>query len=133
MGYYTFFQLSISACTVNEDRVTISSYIQEDVRENLLQEIEKMNIFETIDVDSTCEVFDKWYNHESDMTLLSLRFPGLLFLLHGEGDNNDDIWNKYYLNGKEQVCPAKISYDPFDYKAMKPSLTCGDAYTYQET
>lgn len=133
MGYYTSYVMSVSVCTVNEDRVTISTHIPDDIRSALIEEIDKMNVFEDVDVDSTCDAYDKWYNHASDMTLLSIRFPNLLFLLHGEGENHDDVWNKYYLNGKEQICPAKITYDPFDFKSMEPSLTCGESYTYQDS
>lgn len=56
----------------------------------------------------------KWNDNEDDMRLLSKEFPDVLFKLHGEGEDNEDIWDKYFMNGKMQYCPAKIMCPPFD-------------------
>ena len=64
----------------------------------------------SLDGDDEC----KWYDNEDDMLLLSKEFPDVLFKLHGEGEDNEDIWDKYFMNGKMQYCPAKIMCPPFD-------------------
>ena len=57
--------------------------------------------------DSQYQVFNaepngewRWYGHEDDMAELSERFPGALFKLHGEGENRDDVWDKYFAGGE---------------------------------
>ena len=57
----------------------------------------------------------KWYDCEEDMLLLSRQFPDVRFTVSGEGEENRDIWEEHFLNGKCQYCPAEIvipEYDP---------------------
>lgn len=61
----------------------------------------------------------KWYDHEEDMILLSQEFPNVLFKLHGEGEENGDIWDKYFMDGKMQYCPAKVQCAPFDRSKLE--------------
>ena len=61
----------------------------------------------------------KWYGHNKDMKELSLLFPGYVFKLHGEGEDGEDLWDKYYVDGKEQVCNAIITYPPFDPEKLE--------------
>lgn len=56
----------------------------------------------------------KWYEHEEDMLKLSNEFSKTLFKLHGEGEENGDIWDKYFLDGKMQECYAELILPPFD-------------------
>lgn len=53
-----------------------------------------------------------WYHHEDDMLELSQKFPGVVFKLHGTGDDEGDIWIKYFKNGKKQVCRAIVTIPP---------------------
>lgn len=57
---------------------------------------------------------DKWYEHEKHIANVSAVYPLVLFKLHGEGEETGDLWNKYFLGGKVQVCKAHITYDAFD-------------------
>lgn len=50
----------------------------------------------------------KWYEHESDMLDISRKVPDVLFCLWGSGDDAEDLWKKYFLNGKMQCCLAEI-------------------------
>lgn len=61
----------------------------------------------------------KWYEHEEDMKFLSLQFPEVLFKLHGEGEENGDVWDKYFMNGKMQHCHAIMTIPPFDKSKLE--------------
>jgi|SRR6478736_37700 len=61
----------------------------------------------------------KWYDHEEEMKEISKAFPTDLIQLHGEGEESGDIWDKYFLNGKMQICKAQIVLPPFDSDKLK--------------
>jgi hypothetical protein len=42
-----------------------------------------------------------------------------LFILHGIGEDNDDRWIKYYMNGLTQHAPVRFVYDDFDPALLK--------------
>lgn len=61
----------------------------------------------------------KWYDHEDDMRDYSKLYPELVFVLEGKGEDYDDIWIKYFKNGKMQSCYATISFEEFDETKLK--------------
>ena len=61
----------------------------------------------------------KWYDHADDMLAISNKHPNILFKVHGEGEEVGDIWDKWFLNGKMQVCEAKIVIPDFDPEQLK--------------
>jgi hypothetical protein len=60
----------------------------------------------------------KWYTYEDDMRKLSKKFPKVLFILSGSGEDSEDLWREYYLNGKRQRSKAVITYQEFDKKLL---------------
>lgn len=97
MAYYTNYNLTIHGAST-------------DVEESELIE-------EVVDISGYSCLFDdsiKWYDHESDLKIVSAKYPEIVFKLHGEGEESGDIWNKYFKAGKMQECRAKIVYDEFD-------------------
>lgn len=46
----------------------------------------------------------KWYDHDKDIIALSKQFKDVLFTLSGEGEEAEDIWKKYFQNGKKNNC-----------------------------
>ena len=97
MSYYTNYTLSTTSR--NEDLEEI---------EETLNEISDYNI--KFGWNDSC----KWYNHEKHMKELSKIYPDTTFLLEGEGEESGDIWQKYFKNGKMQVCKAEIVFPAFD-------------------
>ena len=97
MGYYTTYTL----------RTTRGCDNQEEIEEKL-QEISGYSIKFGWDDPY------KWYTHEQDMKELSKIYPETTFLLEGQGEESEDIWRKYFKNGKMQVCKAKIVFPAFD-------------------
>lgn len=61
----------------------------------------------------------EWYEHKKDMLKMSAAFPGWLFTLECHGEEDDDIWREYYLNGASQLAKAKITFEEFDEKKLK--------------
>lgn len=68
--------------------------------------------------DGHSEDSGKWYDNEADMRALSLKFPGVLFTLHGEGEESGDVWKKYFRDGKAQICKARLDFPPFDARLL---------------
>ncbi|WP_010495024.1 hypothetical protein [Paenibacillus elgii] len=100
MGYYTRYEIEIAP-----DSNEVRQAIEDD--DTLAYAIGR------------CSDECKWYDHESDMRAFSERFPDVLFTLSGEGEDNGDLWRKYFRNGKMQHCPAQITYEPFDESKLR--------------
>lgn len=45
----------------------------------------------------------KWYAHEDDCRELSRRHPALVFILDGEGEDQGDVWRKFFHDGRLYV------------------------------
>ena len=52
----------------------------------------------------------KWFEHDKDFTFLSIKYPDVLFTLHGSGEGLGDIWRKFYWNGEMSGGKAEIIY-----------------------
>lgn len=120
MGYYSSF--SLNAYSVDSNGKIIGTKMEPALQEAVNAEVEKIDVFEIWDhIDNCWEVGqDTWYSEQEDMVLLSTKFPTVLFAIHREGENNDDMVDTYYWNGKMQVCPAIITYDDYDPAKMEP-------------
>lgn len=65
----------------------------------------------------------KWYDHDTHLLAMSSVFPELVFRLEGRGEEDDDIWVKYYHDGKVQVAHATIQFEQYNpAKLAKSSL-----------
>jgi len=63
----------------------------------------------------------KWYEYKDDMLEVSRAFPGILITLHGQGEEWDDIWQQYFLNGKtyQETAKIKIEFDELQSDQLK--------------
>jgi hypothetical protein len=105
MGYYTRYSLTIA-----DD---YDGSIMKELRDKIPSACQA--IFDSGNsMDST-----KWYEHEKDLREFSLKHPKTLFTLHGEGEENSDIWDKYFMNGKMQEARAVLTTPPYDPKKLK--------------
>lgn len=140
MGYYTDYTLTFEIERGRRDIV----YRVNDIVE-LLKEIKKMNVFTDIDTsnESASKILEaggsdwgfdenlRWYEHDEDMAMLSAMFPGILFTLHGVGEDSEDLWYSYYKDGKVQCAPANIVFDDFDESKLKPIKFTRQRYSYE--
>lgn len=55
----------------------------------------------------------KWYDHDEDMLELSKKWPGVVFILDGDGEDTGDIWRSFYNNGKTYQWRPKIDRPKF--------------------
>ena len=108
MGYHTYYSLN----------VTIPKKVK---RHNYIELLRNKCKIAQDAFDSNGEVEDnvEWYNHEKDLKEFSKKHSKVLFTLSGEGEENKDMWKKYFLNGKMQVAKAKITFDPFDKSKLE--------------
>jgi hypothetical protein len=107
MGYCTRYSLE-----VKEGDLRI-----QEILDQVENEFEGLNYAIDSDGDSLDSV--KWYEHEAEMHFLSLKFPNIVFQLHGEGEESGDVWYKYFKNGSLQHCPAVITFAEYDEKKLK--------------
>ena len=69
--------------------------------------------------DGVADMPCSWYYHEEHMKEFSKTHPEVVFCLHCENDENYNMSDKYYKNGKQQICPAVITYPPYDETKLK--------------
>lgn len=104
MGYCTNYRLIVS-----------------EKEEPLIEELRNECEWAKYALDEIGETTDacKWYEHEEDLKVFSLKHPDTLFQLEGEGEESDDIWIKYFKNGKIQKCYANITFDEYDESKLE--------------
>lgn len=124
MGYCTSYELTFSL--YEEKNRSIPKILLDD----LDKEINRMNVFEYSHGNSYYAV-ETWYEWESDMCLLSSRFPEVFFILSGKGDDSEDMWIAYFVAGKKQVCRANITYDDFDPLKLEEDPLMESSYSYE--
>ena len=115
MGYYTAYNLEVYKLE-NEKLVILNN--QSEIIKKIRGD-ESENIFYAIDDNGEACDEVKWYDHEEDMKIYSKIYPDFIFKLSGIGEENDDIWEKYFYNGKLQICPAIIKFDKFDINKLQ--------------
>lgn len=84
MGYYTYYTLSYYGPP--EDEQALADFEPAGDEFDLEPQRMKQLIADNGDNDW------KWYDWQKDMEKLAKKFPNILFLLHGDGEESDDIW-----------------------------------------
>ena len=107
MGYYTDYTLDVYQSQGSFDR---------DELNRAVMEIDG-GIFEEWGDLSWYAPEQTWYEQKHDMYELSLKFPNLLFCLHGRGEDEDDLWDEYWQDGSYEEQYSQIP--PFDPSQMQ--------------
>lgn len=61
----------------------------------------------------------KWYDWNKNMLTVSLLFPEEILMISGEGEEQGDIWEAYFKNGKSKTIHPKIIFPEFDESMLK--------------
>lgn len=104
MGYYTNFDISVL-----DDKIT----------EDILESLTNITEYEFDRTRYGVHICASWGNFEKDMCELSRLYPNKIFIVDGEGEENDDVWKMYWKNGKFQESNRTVIYEPFDEKELR--------------
>ena len=126
MGYYTNYDVKFDPDIVGV-QVPLRTMVTD--KKNLLTEAEAgrmvnkdVGMYESLVEYLQFNPFDdtdKWYSHEVDIKAFSLDYPEVLITLEGKGEDNEDMWVKYFKNGLMQHSPAYIIYEPYAEGLLK--------------
>ena len=114
MGYFTTF-----AVTAQENGKEI------DFSDSMKHELAKITQeIDSTDIDELAERYfnSKWYSYDSDVKLLSEKFPNIVFTVEEQGEDSDDLWKHYFFNGKSQFAKGQIVYPQFDEKILEDQI-----------
>ena len=112
MGYYTRFELVVHEGTANLDAVHVALDKAMDYpHEDSPFEVDGDRIISSDSI--------KWYDHDEDCAEMSKHFPGVVFKLHGMGEETGDLWEAYYKEGKCQICRVQLTYAKYDLTKLK--------------
>jgi len=122
MGYYTDFSMEIydsdGQCVIGtihserdiHDIVMYPEQHRTDVVEALRYIKEHSDEYYGLLGEERCT----WYDHQDEMKKVSNNYPDLVFILHGEGEEQGDIWTAYFCNGKCEKILPELKWPHFD-------------------
>lgn len=98
MGYYTEYELNIE-CN-GESIEDIVNYIK--THEVMNYALYIPHSWDKCDTSLFCGINEscKWYDHDTDMVVMSARFPRAMFILEGQGEDYEDGWQTWYEGGE---------------------------------
>ena len=103
MGYDTFIELSFDATEPTREEVakTLAEVTGDDA--TMWEEVIESGMLL------------RWYDPTEKMREVSARYPGVVFTLHGDGDDSGDLWVEYHQDGKVQAeAQPEWTPPPFD-------------------
>ncbi len=112
MGYYTYHQLDIKRPDVKQQWGEEHQAVLKKLVAELGEQSEDAKI--SLDENGNAPEQTKWYEHDKELLEFSKKHPDIVFVLYGDGDNDEDKWYTYYKNGKMQHTPASTTYDDYD-------------------
>jgi len=111
MGYYSSF--------------TITTHDGSDLPTDFMEQLEQISGYRFEQVTpSTAEASDtiKWYDHDEHMAKLSELFPDILFTVYRNGEDTEDEYIYYYLDGQSESSPVTKTFAPPTLKPIGPKF-----------
>lgn len=109
MGYYTYFSIEARDASDADMPKIVDSLRRKGVIGYAVDE----------NLDGLDAV--KWYEEERDMTEVSIEFPHVYFIVNGEGEDREDIWEHHYRNGMFQELYASLVFPELDPDGWRES------------
>lgn len=110
MGYYTHYTIDIVGTKDFEEKKKIIKEVNEVSGYGELFHHERNNgSFDT-------EESVKWYDWDDDVKEISAKYPELLFVILGDGEEDDDYWKCFFKAGKADMCSATVRIEYPDSK-----------------
>jgi len=109
MGYETEFKLDVKVP---------DTMCEHPDKLHIIKQLFKTVVEARTAIDCTGNTFEatKWYDCDAELSAFSKRFPKVLFELTGHGEDKDDFWRLYVINGKTQIQWAIITFPPYNPK-----------------
>ena len=102
MGYYTYYDLRLIGASADDEQ-------------KIVERLREMGIIGyALHEDLSCAGEATWYSQDEDIAKLSVEFPHVHFIMVGEGDEREDVWERHYLNGMTQELHAEITIPGLD-------------------
>jgi len=108
MGYYSYYTFSVSEGNEIDDDQAVAELREENTNAEI-----------ALGEDGYPDGHLTWYDHEKDLKEFSKKYPNTVFHLSVEGEENGDMSDKYFKNGKMQICKAEITFPPYDESKLK--------------
>lgn len=103
MGYYTRFELEVNTGPHTISEIALAIFNSKDYMSVVFEIPEDYLLIDTsshsnfhLDSDDIA----KWYSEKEDMLRFSKCFPSATFTVYGEGEEQGDVWEHEYKNGK---------------------------------
>lgn len=110
MGYYTDYDLEVQGSKEDIEK------FDEDIESYNIEFVSGYGKVQAVLEGEFKEV--KWYEHDGDMVTLSEKYPNLLFILNGVGEEFPDFWRKYYKNGKFVEVRGEVTFSDPDLTSL---------------
>lgn len=120
MGHRTCFDLTWRLCDLNTGELTTLPRIFIEPLSARLCELSGYlktdNWWGEFTEEGTYIDYVSWCDFNEDLLQLSSEYPNIYFQVTGVGEDSDDRWVAYYVNGKKSGGQAKIVYPSFDFQ-----------------
>lgn len=77
----------------------------------LAEFVKEYSLSDVFDDKGETENHCKWYDHDKDLEAFSKKYPQYLFELSGEGEERDDLWKLFAMNGRSYLDRADIKVE----------------------
>jgi hypothetical protein len=112
MGYYTNYTLKVTGFE-NAEAAEIFEFSLQKKTEYSGWDFDIVHTKNGYEVEATLNEA-KWYDWQSDLEILSRKFPAVVITVGGVGEEPGDIWRARVQNGETKQAKATISFPGLD-------------------